>query len=95
MDEKATLHELGKRIRGQRKSIGRTQEELAMIANVDRSYYGAIERGERNVGEEHCGNHSHILVPDLYGNGLKIPVCSWIFLHIGREVEAEPTSKTR
>ena len=49
MDEEAILHELGKRIRAQRKSIGLTQEALALAANVDRSYYGAVERGERNV----------------------------------------------
>lgn len=49
MDEKAILHELGKRIRAQRKSIGLTQEALALVADIDRSYYGAVERGERNV----------------------------------------------
>ncbi|MFN0046129.1 MAG: helix-turn-helix domain-containing protein [Sphingorhabdus sp.] len=49
MDEKAILQELGNRIRAQRKSIGLTQETLALAANVDRSYYGAVERGERNV----------------------------------------------
>ena len=49
MDEEANLHELGNRIRAQRKSIGLTQEALALVANVDRSYYGAVERGERNV----------------------------------------------
>ena len=49
MDEEAILHELGNRIRSQRKSIGLTQEALALVANVDRSYYGAVERGERNV----------------------------------------------
>ncbi|MFA5970385.1 MAG: helix-turn-helix transcriptional regulator [Sphingomonas sp.] len=49
MDEKAILHELGKRIRAQRKSTSLTQEALALVANVDRSYYGAVERGERNV----------------------------------------------
>lgn len=49
MDEGAILHELGKRIRAQRKRIGLTQEQLALVADVDRSYYGAIERGERNI----------------------------------------------
>lgn len=49
MDEKAILHELGKRIRSQRKSIGLSQERLALAAGVDRSYYGAVERGERNI----------------------------------------------
>lgn len=49
MDEKAILHELGKRIRAQRKLIGLTQEQLALVADVDRSYFGAVERGERNI----------------------------------------------
>lgn len=49
MDEKAILLELGRRIREQRKRIGLTQEQLALVANVDRSYYGAVERGERNI----------------------------------------------
>lgn len=49
MDEDAVLHELGNRIRAQRKRIRLTQEELALVAGVDRSYYGAVERGERNI----------------------------------------------
>ena len=49
MDEEAILHELGNRIRAQRKRTGLTQEELALVAGVDRSYYGAVERGERNI----------------------------------------------
>lgn len=49
MGEAATLRKLGKRIRSQRKLIGVTQEALALVANVDRSYYGAVERGERNA----------------------------------------------
>jgi transcriptional regulator with XRE-family HTH domain len=49
MDEGPILQELGTRIRAQRKRIGLTQEALALAANVDRSYYGAVERGERNI----------------------------------------------
>ena len=49
MDEGAILLELGNRIRMHRKLIGLTQEELALVAEVDRSYYGAVERGERNI----------------------------------------------
>jgi transcriptional regulator with XRE-family HTH domain len=49
MDDEAILREIGNRIRTQRKSIGVTQEELALVAGVDRSYYGAVERGERNI----------------------------------------------
>lgn len=40
---------LGNRIREKRKSLGLTQEELAAIAEIDRSYIGGVERGERNV----------------------------------------------
>jgi len=40
---------LGNRIRAARKNNGWTQEELAEAANLDRSYIGGIERGERNV----------------------------------------------
>lgn len=49
MDEGSILRELGSRIRLQRKRIGLTQERLALTAEVDRSYFGAVERGERNV----------------------------------------------
>lgn len=40
---------LGARIRVRRKSLGLTQEELAHIADIDRSYIGGVERGERNI----------------------------------------------
>lgn len=43
------LQELGKRIRALRKRAGYTQEEFAYKAGLDRSYYGAVERGERNL----------------------------------------------
>ena len=40
---------LGNRVREIRKSLGMTQENLAAKAELDRSYIGGIERGERNV----------------------------------------------
>lgn len=43
------LEELGNRIRKKRKERGWTQEELAEEANIDRSYIGGVERGERNL----------------------------------------------
>lgn len=43
------LIELGSQIRELRKSKGFSQEQLAFQAEVDRSYVGGIERGERNV----------------------------------------------
>jgi len=44
-----SLKELGNRIRLMRKSFGWTQEDLAAKADIDRSYIGGVERGERNV----------------------------------------------
>jgi transcriptional regulator with XRE-family HTH domain len=41
--------ELGTRVRQRRKEIGWSQEELALLADIDRSYVGGIERGDRNV----------------------------------------------
>lgn len=39
----------GLRVRYLRKSKGLTQEEMAVLAGIDRSYMGHIERGEKNV----------------------------------------------
>jgi len=44
-----TLSELGNRIREARKLLGWSQEELALRADLDRSYVGGIERGSRNI----------------------------------------------
>lgn len=43
------LTRLGHRIREQRKQLGLTQEDLAHKAEIDRSYIGGVERGERNL----------------------------------------------
>jgi len=40
---------LGERIRQLRIEKGWSQEQLASEANIDRSYVGGVERGERNV----------------------------------------------
>ncbi len=42
------LKRLGKKIRGLRQALGLSQETLADEAEIERSYMGAIERGERN-----------------------------------------------
>ena len=47
--QKHTLITLGKAIRGVRLSKGMTRQKLAVLANVDRSNVGRIERGEINV----------------------------------------------
>lgn len=43
------LAKLGGRIRSARKKLGWSQEQFADEAGLDRSYVGAIERGQRNI----------------------------------------------
>jgi len=43
------LVRFGDRLRELRKNAGFSQERFAIECNLDRSYVGAIERGERNV----------------------------------------------
>ena len=40
---------LGKTIRKYREKLGISQEKLANIAALDRTYIGGVERGERNI----------------------------------------------
>jgi transcriptional regulator with XRE-family HTH domain len=44
-----SLRALGAAVRSTRKELGLSQEDLAVDAEVERSYLGAIERGEVNV----------------------------------------------
>lgn len=44
--------QFGESVRELRKSAGLSQEELADLAELDRSYVGCIERGERNLSIE-------------------------------------------
>ena len=43
------LFRLGQNIRRLREAKNISQEEFASLADLDRAYYGGIERGERNV----------------------------------------------
>jgi len=43
------LVKLGQQIRKIRESKGFSQEEFAAEAELDRSYMGGVERGERNI----------------------------------------------
>jgi transcriptional regulator with XRE-family HTH domain len=40
---------LGLRIRDARKSLGYSQKDFAAACELDSSYFGGVERGERNV----------------------------------------------
>ena len=44
-----SLIALGNAIRDARKQQGVSQENLALLAGIDRSYMGRIERGDNNV----------------------------------------------
>lgn len=49
-DEQATLQVVGAAIRDARVAAGMSQEDLALRAELDRTYIGGVERGERNLG---------------------------------------------
>jgi len=41
--------EFGERLRSIRRSKGLSQETLALTCELDRTYIGSVERGERNI----------------------------------------------
>lgn len=50
MQKPFTVQDFGKRLRELRKARGFSQEGFALQVNLDRTYIGGIERGERNPG---------------------------------------------
>ena len=48
-DDQIFLEQLGSRIRELRSDIGLSQEKLSFECDLDRTYIGSVERGERNI----------------------------------------------
>lgn len=48
-EQKIFLNKLGKKIRNIRERKSIAQEKLAILAGIDRSFLGRIERGEKNI----------------------------------------------
>ena len=46
---KTILEKFGEQVRKERHQKGLSQEELAGLAGIDRTYVGGVERGERNL----------------------------------------------
>lgn len=49
MPTNKSLAGIGRKIRSAREAAGLSQEDAAMEADLDRAYYGRIERGQVNV----------------------------------------------
>ncbi|AHN70701.1 helix-turn-helix domain-containing protein [Aggregatibacter actinomycetemcomitans] len=49
MDKNQYLVCFGKKVKELRKQKGLSQEALALLCDLDRSYIGGVERGERNI----------------------------------------------
>ena len=46
---RALLKRFGESIRATRMGMGLSQEQLAELSGLDRTYVGGVERGERNI----------------------------------------------
>ena len=49
LEDKELLKKVGERIRHFRAKVGLSQERLSFESNLDRTYVGSVERGERNI----------------------------------------------
>lgn len=64
---------VGSNIRRLREKRGWSQEKLAEMADLDRTYIGRIERGEKNIGVENLSKIAGTLnvAPSILLRGLK------------------------
>ncbi len=52
---------LGRSIRAERYRLGLSQEQLAEVSGLHRTYIGVIERGEKNITICNCKKIAHAL----------------------------------
>ncbi|NKF52752.1 helix-turn-helix transcriptional regulator [Shewanella sp. WXL01] len=57
--------QFGMKLRDKRKSLGMSQDKMALLADVDRSYAGRIERGEVNITLEKAYQLAEVLGCDV------------------------------
>ncbi|QHS14676.1 helix-turn-helix domain-containing protein [Shewanella sp. Arc9-LZ] len=57
--------QFGLKLRDKRKELGISQDKLALLAEIDRSYVGRIERGEVNITLEKAYQLAEVLECDI------------------------------
>lgn len=70
-DQQSILVTFGENVRAKRKLKNISQEALADLACLDRSYIGGVERGERNISLENIQKIAmalRISIKDLFDN---------------------------
>ena len=71
MEKSSTLKNLGKNLRALRIAKGISQEDCAGKADLDRAYYGRVERGEVNISILSLEKITQVLgvgIQDIFGN---------------------------
>jgi|TARA_R110002033_G_scaffold160001_1_gene196237 transcriptional regulator with XRE-family HTH domain len=57
--------QFGRKLRAKRKILGISQDKMALLAEMDRSYAGRIERGEVNITLEKVYQLAEVLECDV------------------------------
>lgn len=57
--------QFGAKLRVERKRLGISQDKMALLAEIDRSYVGRIERGEVNITLEKAYQLAEVLGCDI------------------------------
>jgi len=65
-EDKHFLVQIGTRIRELRRKADFSQEKLAFTCNLDRTYIGSVERGERNISALNLRKIAKALQINLY-----------------------------